>query len=65
MHVVSFFYAGAHIICIWDIRIIDHLDMNLAINKALPGVLGIQEEGLFFRDLGRRVIYIQGFGEKA
>ena len=34
--------------------------------EALPGVLGIQEEGLFiFRDLGRRVIYFQGFGEKA
>ena len=35
-------------------------------NEALPGVLGIQGEGLFiFRDLGRRVIYFQGFGEKA
>ena len=34
--------------------------------EALPGVLGIQGEGLFiFRDLGRRVIYFQGFGEKA
>ena len=33
-------------------------------NEALPGVLGIQGEGLFiFRDLGRRVIYFQGFGE--
>ena len=33
--------------------------------EALPGVLGIQGEGLFiFRDLGRRVIYFQGFGEK-
>ena len=32
--------------------------------EALPGVLGIQGEGLFiFRDLGRRVIYFQGFGE--
>ena len=35
-------------------------------SEALPGVLGIQGEGLFiFRDLGRRVIYFQGFGEKA
>ena len=35
-------------------------------NVVLPGVLGIQGEGLFiFRDLGRRVIYFQGFGEKA
>ena len=35
-------------------------------SKALPGVLGIQGEGLFiFRDLARRVIYFQGFGEKA
>ena len=34
--------------------------------EALPGVLGIQGEGLFiFRDLGSRVIYFQGFGEKA
>ena len=34
--------------------------------EALPGVLGIRGEGLFiFRDLGRRVIYFQGFGEKA
>ena len=34
--------------------------------EALPGVLGIQGEGLFiFRDLGRIVIYFQGFGEKA
>ena len=34
--------------------------------EALPGVLGIQGEGLLiFRDLGRRVIYFQGFGEKA
>ena len=34
--------------------------------EALPGVLGIQGEVLFiFRDLGRRVIYCQGFGEKA
>ena len=33
---------------------------------ALPGVLGIQVEGLFiFRDLGRRVIYFQEFGDKA
>ena len=31
-------------------------------DEALPGVLGIQGEGLFiFRDLGRRVIYFQGF----
>ena len=36
------------------------------IYKALPGVIGIQVEGLFiFRDLGRRVIYFQGSGEKA
>ena len=35
-------------------------------SEALPGVLGIQGEGLFiFRDLGRRVIYFQEFGEKA
>ena len=35
------------------------------IYEDLPGVLGIQGEGLFiFRDLGR-VIYFQGFGEKA
>ena len=34
--------------------------------ESLPGVLGIQGEGLFiFRDLGSRVIYFQGFGEKA
>ena len=34
--------------------------------EALPGVLGIQEEETFlFGDLGRRVIYFQGFGEKA
>ena len=34
--------------------------------EALPVVLGIQGEGLFiFRDLGRRVIHFQGFGEKA
>ena len=34
--------------------------------EALPGVLGIQGEGLFiFRDFVRRVIYFQGFGEKA
>ena len=33
-------------------------------DEALPGVLGIQGEGLFiFRDLGSRVIYFQGFGE--
>ena len=33
--------------------------------EALPEVLGIQGEGLFsFRDLRRRVIYFQGFGEK-
>ena len=32
--------------------------------EALPGVLGIQGEGLFiFRDLGRRTICFQGFGE--
>ena len=37
-----------------------------SITEALPGVLGILGEGLFiFRDLGRRVIYFQGFGEKA
>ena len=36
------------------------------VSEALPGVWGIQGEGLFiFRDLGRRVIYFQGFGEKA
>ena len=36
------------------------------IHEALPGVWGIQGEGLFiFRDLGRRVIYFQGFWEKA
>ena len=30
----------------------------MSVNEALPGVLGIQGEGLFiFRDLGRRVIY--------
>ena len=33
-------------------------------SEALPGVWGIQGEGLFiFRDLGRRVIYFQEFGE--
>ena len=33
-------------------------------DEALPGVLGIQGEGLFiFRDLGRRAVYFQGFGE--
>ena len=37
---------------------------NVDISEALPGVLGIQGERLFiFRDLGRRVIYFQGFGE--
>ena len=46
------------------------LDFEIAkvacITEALPGALGIQGEGLFiFRDLGRRVIYFQGFGEKA
>ena len=43
-------------------------EITLSVNiiEALPGVLGIQGEGLFiFRDLGRRVIYFQGFGEKA
>ena len=40
--------------------------INIVKCEALPGVLGIQGEGLFiFRDLGRRVIYFQGFGEKA
>ena len=40
--------------------------LDRLLNEALPGVLGIQGEGLFiFRDLGRRVIYFQGFGEKA
>ena len=34
--------------------------------EALPGVLGIQGEGLFiFRDLGSRIIYFQRLGEKA
>ena len=34
--------------------------------EILLGVLGIQGEGLFiFMDLGRRVIYFQGFVEKA
>ena len=34
--------------------------------EALPGGWGIQGEGLFiFKDLGRRVIYFQEFGEKA
>ena len=35
------------------------------IREAFPGVLGIQGEGLFiFRDLVRRVIYFQEYGEK-
>ena len=39
---------------------------SIGITEALPGVLGIRGEGLFvFRDLGRRVIYFPGFGEKA
>ena len=43
-----------------------HGHVFLTIVEALPGVLGIQGEGLFiFRDLGRRVIYFEGFGEKA
>ena len=43
-----------------------HLCNAVLITEALPGVLGIQGEGLFiFRDLGRMVIYFQGFGEKA
>ena len=38
----------------------------LVLIEVLPGVLGIQGEGLFiFRDLGRRVIYFQEFEEKA
>ena len=37
-----------------------------SLTEALPGGLGIQGEGLsIFRDLGRRVIYFQGFWEKA
>ena len=43
-----------------------NLQIGWKINEALPGFLGIQGEGLFiFRDLGRSVIYFQGFGEKA
>ena len=43
-----------------------HGQVFLTIVEALPGVLGIQGEGLFiFRDLGRRVINFEGFGEKA
>ena len=39
---------------------------DVPVIEALPGVLGIQGEGLFiFRDLGRRSIYFQRFGEKA
>ena len=39
---------------------------SMSSNEALPGVLGIRGEGLFiFRDLGRRIIYFQGFGKKA
>ena len=49
--------------------VIGIVDVSLELkcmHEALPGVLGIQGEGLFiFRDLGRRVIYFQGFGEKA
>ena len=38
--------------------------MYFFIDEALPGVLGIQGEGLFIlRDLGRRVINFQRFGE--
>ena len=40
--------------------------VTITTREALPGVLGIQGEGLFlFRDLGRRVIYFRGLGEKA
>ena len=40
-------------------------DSHFSISEALPGVLGIQGEGIFiFMDLGRRAIYFQGFGEK-
>ena len=43
-----------------------HGHVFLTIVEALPGVLGIQGEGLFiFRDLGRRATYFQGFGDKA
>ena len=43
-----------------------YTDTDTDTGEALPGVLGIQGEGLFiFRDLGRMVIYFQGFGEKA
>ena len=39
---------------------------SVNIREALPGILRMQGEGLFiFRDLGRKVIYFQGFGEKA
>ena len=41
-----------------------HMLNRVSFYEALPGVLGIQGEGLFiFRDLGRRAIYFQGFGE--
>ena len=37
--------------------------LTTEMNEALPGVLGIQGEGLFiFRDLGRRAIYFQDLG---
>ena len=39
-----------------NIRIFPHTP-----GETLPGVLG----QFIFRDLGRRVIYFQGFGEKA
>ena len=45
----------------------DHYESDIMYftdNEALPGVLGIQGEGIFiFRDLGRRAIHFQGFGE--
>ena len=38
------------------------LNFHCLIIEAFPGVLGIQGEGLFiFRDLGRMVIYFQGY----
>ena len=53
----SFFIHVSHLVFDYD---------QFSKYEALPGVLGIQGEGLFiFRDLGRRVIYFQGFGEKA
>ena len=67
-----FSHAQAHVVIYLAFLANVSLRRNLVLKEkmpiyeaeALPGVWGIQGEGLFiFRDLGRRVIYFQGFGE--